>query len=105
MISLFSTKKSIVKTYNLKKPNSYTTEVLLTLMEKGEVSLKDFPYLASYRTIVSELRTTHGLGLLFEEREFETKYGNKGKYRVHYLNPLSPNGLEKAVGIYQKLNS
>lgn len=36
----------------MKKPKTNKAEILYTLIESGEVSIMDFPYLSSFRTRV-----------------------------------------------------
>jgi len=85
-----------------KYPRTSEQEVLLTLITQGHVSIFDFSYLSGFRTRVSQLQTVHGL---FLERTLDkrcNKFGNSYSYAIHKL-PESEK--EKAIALYNKLNS
>lgn len=85
-----------------KFPRTSEQEVLLTLITQGYVSIFDFSYLSGFRTRVSQLQTIHGLLL---DRVTDTrcnKFGNTYTYAIHKL-PISEK--EKAINLYNKLNS
>lgn len=85
-----------------KYPRTSEQEVLLTLITQGHVSIFDFPYLSGFRTRVSQLQTVYGL---FLERVLDkrtNKFGNAYNYAIHKL-PASEK--QKAINLYQKLNS
>lgn len=83
-------------------PRTNEQEVLLTLILQGHASLFDFPYLAGFRTRISELQSRHGLVL---DRVTDTrcnKFGNPFTYAIHRL---SSSEKDKAVELYNKLTS
>jgi hypothetical protein len=82
-------------------PTTNTQEILLTLILQGYVSLFDFPYLASFRTRISELNNEYGLKLnrIIDQRN--NKFGNSYYYAIHHL---SPEEKENAILLYKKLN-
>jgi len=83
-------------------PKTSEQEVLLTLITQGHVSIFDFSYLSGFRTRVSQLQTVHGLLL---DRVMDSrcnKFGNTYSYAIHRL-PESEK--EKAIVLYNKLNS
>ena len=85
-----------------KFPKTSEQEVLLTLITQGHVSIFDFTYLSGFRTRVSQLQTVHGL---FLERVTDSrcnKFGNTYTYAIHKL-PESEK--QKAINLYEKLNS
>lgn len=85
-----------------KFPKTSEQEVLLTLITQGHVSIFDFSYLSGFRTRVSQLQTVHGL---FLERVTDSrcnKFGNSYTYAIHKL-PESEK--QKAINLYEKLNS
>jgi len=85
-----------------KYPRTSEQEVLLTLITQGHVSIFDFSYLSGFRTRVSQLQTVHGL---FLERTLDkrfNKFGNQYQYAIHKL-PESEK--EKAIALYNKLNT
>lgn len=83
-------------------PNTSKQEVLLHLILFGTASIVDFSTLSGFRTRISQIILNHGL---FLEREWIfafNKFGNSIKYAKHTL-PESEK--EKAIQIYNKLNS
>lgn len=85
---------------NLPIPKTYTQEILLTLITCGSVSIFDFPFLAGFRTRVSELGTKHNLHLSKKAVLKHSKFGNPYLYVKHILNE---NNKAKAVEIYKLL--
>lgn len=81
-------------------PKSNTQEVLFVLIQQGEVSIMDFPYLSGFRTRVSELQNSHNLKLSKRMVLKRNKYGNVYQYAKHILNE---NNKTKAVELYKKL--
>jgi hypothetical protein len=85
-----------------KFPRTSEQEVLLTLITQGHVSIFDFSYLSGFRTRVSQLQTVHGLLLDRVLDKRHNKFGNTYSYAIHKL-PESEK--EKAINLYNKLNS
>lgn len=85
-----------------KYPRTSEQEVLLTLITQGHVSIFDFSYLSGFRTRVSQLQTLHGLSLDRVLDKRCNKFGNTYSYAIHKL-PESEK--EKAINLYNKLNS
>jgi len=85
-----------------KFPRTSEQEVLLTLITQGYVSIFDFSYLSGFRTRVSQLQTVHGLSLDRVLDKRHNKFGNVYSYAIHKL-PESEK--EKAINLYNKLNS
>lgn len=83
-------------------PKTNTQEVLLQLILYGEISLFTFPYLAGYRTRVSELVLTHGIGL---EKEFKTEQNKFGNIYTYTLHKLPEEEKQKAIDLYSKLTN
>lgn len=81
-------------------PKSNTQEVLFVLIQQGEVSILDFPYLSGFRTRVSELQNAHNLKLSKKMVLKKNKFGNAFLYAKHILNE---NNKRKAVDLYKKL--
>jgi hypothetical protein len=84
----------------MKKPTSNISEILFTLIRNRKVSLHDFPYLAGFRTRVSELKTEYGIELKTDRVHSKNKFNNPYTFVVHSL-PQSERS--KAVEIYNKL--
>ena len=82
----------------MKSPTNNLQEVLLTIIENGEVSIMDFPYLSGFRTRVSELVCEHGIAICSEQRQGVNKFGRTFTYAVH--SALMP---EQAIKLYEKL--
>jgi len=83
-------------------PRTSEQEVLLTLITQGHVSIFDFSYLSGFRTRVSQLQTVHGLFLERITDKRCNKFGNTYTYAIHKL-PESEK--EKAIALYNKLNT
>jgi hypothetical protein len=86
---------------NLNKPKTSKAEILFTLIDKGEVSIMDFPYLSSFRTRVSDLKIKDNLPLIREMRKGVNKFNNTYTYAVHRLNPFY---TRQAVELYKLIN-
>jgi len=87
--------------HNLPYPRTNIQEILFELINEGHVSLFNFPYLASFRTRISELNNVHGLKL---ERIMETR-NNKFSNPFTFANHILPESeKEKAIALYNKLN-
>lgn len=82
---------------DLPRPKTSTQEVLLTLINKGEVSIFDFPYLSGFRTRVSELVRRYKLPIETTLKDGENKFGNHYKYASH---KLLQEDKEAAIKIY-----
>lgn len=87
---------------DLPLPKSNTQEVLFTLIQQGQVSIMDFPYLSGFRTRVSELQNSHNLRLSKKLVLKKNKFGNTFHYVTHILND---NNKSKAIQLYKKLAS
>ena len=85
---------------DLPLPKSNTQEVLFTLIQQGDVSIMDFPYLSGFRTRVSELQNKYSLKLGKRMVLKQNKFGNTYSYANHILNDESK---EKALQIYKEL--
>lgn len=85
------------------KPKSNIAEVLLTLIQDGNVSIKDkaFGHLSGFRTRISDLTLKHGLQLETKMEKDTNKFGNSYSYAVHIL-PESQK--EYAIELYNKIN-
>jgi len=83
-------------------PKTNTQEILLELILNSEVSLFTFPYLAGFRTRVSELVLTHKLELDKEMKSDQNKFGNTYSYALH---KLPEDKKEFAIELYSKLIS
>lgn len=85
----------------IKQPENNTQEVLLTLIHFGKVSLFDFPYLAGFRTRISELKNKLGLQLETVTKTNKNRWGNTYTYHEHIL----PDGeRNKAINIYNQIS-
>lgn len=85
----------------LSEPLSYRARVLYTLIEKGGVSFKDFPYLAGFRTRISELKRGFNVKLIPTVVTDVDKYGNHYYYKHHSL-PLEE--INNAIQVYNQIN-
>jgi hypothetical protein len=85
----------------LSTPVNNRAEVLHTLIQKGCVSIQDYPYLSGFRTRVSELSLRYSLTLDSEMIRSTNKFGNNIAYKKHIL-PQSEQ--QKAVAIYNEIN-
>ena len=83
-------------------PKTSEQEVLLTLITQGHVSIFDFPYLSGFRTRVSELQTRH---YLFLERTIDKRFNKFGNIFTYAIHKLPENEREKAITLYNKLNT
>ena len=84
----------------MKRPKTVIQEILLNLIENGEVSIMDFPYLSGYRTRVSDLVLKHGLELKKIRKTKVNKYNNPYSYVVSIL---PKNQKAKAINLYNEL--
>lgn len=85
----------------LSTPVNNRAEVLHTLIQKGCVSIQDYPYLSGFRTRVSELSLRYSLTLEAEMIRSTNKFGNNIAYKNHIL-PQSEQ--QKALAIYNEIN-
>lgn len=83
----------------LEPPKNQLAEVLHGLLTRNEISERDYS-LNGFRSRLSNLRKK-GLDIQSKWKDFTSKYGNPGKYKVHYLLSID---LEKAEKIYQEIN-
>ena len=82
----------------LPPPKTTKQEVLLTLIQKGEVSLMNFPTLAGFRTRISQLVLDNGLAIETKMLLAKNKYGRTIRYGLHSITDR-----DKAIEIYLKL--
>lgn len=91
-------------------PKTNIQEVLYTIIEKGSVSLFDFPYLAGFRTRVSELKKRHKLKFVTIAHTRCNKFGNTYTYHIHSLKRTkSGRRIEaqhkNAIKLYKKITN
>ena len=70
---------------NLSAPKTNKAEILHTLIQKGSVSIKDFPYLSGFRTRISELVNDDDIQMLHVSSTGVNKFGNSYTYKEHVL--------------------
>lgn len=85
----------------LSEPLSYKARVLYTLIKKGGVSLKDYPFLAGFRTRISELKRDYNVKLIPTVVTDVDKYGSHYYYKHHSLPPEEVNN---AIQVYNLIN-
>ena len=85
----------------LSTPKTNKAEILYTLIQKGTVSIMDFPYLSSFRTRISDLKLKDDLPLLRELKTIVNKFGNTYSYTIHILNPFHK---RQAIKLYNEIN-
>jgi hypothetical protein len=83
----------------LSPPKSQLAEVLYGLIMENEISERDFVQ-NGFRSRLTNLRKL-GLDIQCQWKEFTSKYGHPGKYKVHYLLTIDKG---KATQVYEKLN-
>lgn len=81
-------------------PRTYTQEVLFEMINNGEVSIMDFPYLSGFRTRVSELHRKYGIEIKTIHRQEINKFGNKYNYAVHSLVDIN-----HALDVYKEMSN
>lgn len=79
----------IAEPMQLPAPKTTMQEVLLTLINKGEVSIMDYPYLSGFRTRISELTNRYGVVLETQMLKGRNKYDRRFKYALHKLKDKS----------------
>jgi len=82
-------------------PVNTTARVLYVLIAKGSASLKDFPYLAGFRTRISELRLTYNVKL-FHKVETAVNQDGNSYYFKHHILPSDEK--ENAIEVYNQIN-
>lgn len=82
----------------LANPKTNTQEILLTLIDKGKVSIFDYPYLSGFRTRISNIKNELGLELETVHKSSKNKFGHPYSYAEHILVDKN-----KAIEIYKKL--
>lgn len=85
----------------LSKPTNNRSEVLYTLIEFGRTSLKDFPYLAGFRTRISELCLDYNLKLIHKSETGVNRFGNHYTYKLHLLPQEEK---QNAIDVYNQIN-
>lgn len=83
----------------LAPPRSQLAEVLYGLIMENEISEGDYR-INGFRSRLTNLRH-RGLDIQCKWKDFTSKYGNHGKYKVHYLFSIDK---EKAEKLYQEIN-
>lgn len=83
------------------KPKSNLAEVLLTLIQDGNVSIKDYGWMCGFRTRCSDLNLKYGLKLDTKPMTDTNKHGREFRYNIHIL-PESQ--IEYAIELYNKIN-
>lgn len=86
---------------NLSTPLNYRARVLYTLIEKGSTSLKDFPFLAGFRTRISELKRTFNVKLIPKVETDVDVYGSH-YYYIHHFLPEEE--IKNAIAVYNQIN-
>lgn len=86
----------------LARPKNNKAEILFTLLEKGSVSIEDFPYLSGFRTRVSELVRIDEIPLSHKSKVGKNKFGKSFTYREHHLPDIF---REHALHKYNSINS
>lgn len=87
---------------NLSTPKTNKAEILHTLIEKGSVSIKDFPYLSGFRTRISELVNDDEIPLVHISSTGINKFGNTYTYKEHLL---PKDQKEVAIKKYDYINT
>ena len=82
-------------------PKTNKAEILYTLIEKGSVSIKDFPYLSGFRTRISELINDDQIPLSHTTLSDTNKFGNSYYYKSHIL---SAQDKDLAIERYKSIN-
>lgn len=82
-------------------PKNTRAGVLYVLIKKGNVSLKDFPYLAGFRTRISEIVLKYEVNLFHVTRTDVNSFGRPYQYKDHLLPPEE---RDKAIEVYKKIN-
>lgn len=85
----------------LSVPRNTTARILYALIIKGKVSLVDFPYLAGFRTRISELYHHHNVKLIHKVETDVNRDGNSYYYKVHFL---PQDEKQNAIEIYKNIN-
>lgn len=87
---------------NLSAPKTNKAEILHTLIQKGSVSIKDFPYLSGFRTRISELVNDDEIPLIHVSSTGTNKFGNTYTYKEHLL---PADQKEAAIKKYDGINT
>ena len=82
----------------LENPKTNTQEILLTLIQKGKVSIMDYSYMSGFRTRLSEIKNEFKLELETVHKAGKNKFGHPYSYAEHILVDKN-----KAVELYKKL--
>lgn len=85
----------------LSTPVNYRARVLYALITKGNTSLKDFPFLAGFRTRISELKRKHNVQLIPKVVTDVDRYGSHYYYINHFLPPEEQ---INAIQVYNEIN-
>lgn len=77
--------------FELKIPSSNREEIILTLIDANEViGIRDFPYMAGFRTRISELKRDEiiqeGIKLVTTNHVGYNKFGNSYVYAKHAID-------------------
>jgi hypothetical protein len=79
----------------MQQPTTNFQEILFTLIEKGNCSIMDFPYLSGFRTRISEIKEQLNLHKSYVTKI--NKFGNHYSYAVHTLDAIDK---QKAIQLY-----
>jgi len=80
----------------MKQPKTTNQEVLYVAIKQGQVSLLDFPYLAGFRTRVSNLKLKYKVDFKTEIIKDINKFGRTISYHNHIISDI-----ENAKSIYK----
>jgi len=80
----------------LPKPINQRQEILLTLIEKGKVSIEDYYWMCGFRTRISELSK-----VLNFDNKTETKVNKHGNTYSYVVHSLSIKEICKAIKLYK----
>ncbi|MFH6944653.1 hypothetical protein [Flavobacterium sp. FlaQc-50] len=86
---------------NLTQPNNVQAAVLYTLIQKGKVSIEDFPHLSGFRTRVSEINLQHEISMQSFNKKGKNQFGRIITYVEHHIDPTE---VEKAIQVYKTIN-
>lgn len=85
----------------LNVPKNTSAKVLYVLIKNRSASIKDFPYLAGFRTRISELTLKHNVNLFHISKSDVNSFGRNYQYKVHFL---PTDEVKNAIKVYKKIN-
>lgn len=89
----------LITTKTLPAPKNQKAEILYDLITSNEITESNYPY-TGFRSRLSDLRRL-GLTIRFQWKNFKSRYGRKGRFKVHYLWETHK---RKAVRLYREIN-